>query len=147
MTGASSEVPNSTRALPFLLSLTGVPGSGWHPPRKASLVEGLQREIYGPRRASSQEPGDFPCCKRGPFPGSPAVKNLPCNAGDRCSIPGQWTKIPHLRTNKPEHCNQWAHAPQLGSPCVTNYRTHTLWSPCATTGEPVGHHGRSVCCN
>ena len=28
------------------------------------------------------------------FPGSPMVKNLPCNAGDTGSIPGQETKIP-----------------------------------------------------
>ena len=26
--------------------------------------------------------------------GSFVVKNLPCNAGDACSIPGQGTKIP-----------------------------------------------------
>ena len=29
------------------------------------------------------------------FPGGPAVKNLPYNAGDVGSIPGQGTKIPH----------------------------------------------------
>ena len=29
------------------------------------------------------------------FPGGPVVKNLPCNAGDVGSIPGQGTKIPH----------------------------------------------------
>ena len=29
------------------------------------------------------------------FPGGPVVKNLPCNAGDVSSIPGQGTKIPH----------------------------------------------------
>ena len=29
------------------------------------------------------------------FPGGPVVKNLACNAGDRGSIPGQGTKIPH----------------------------------------------------
>ena len=29
------------------------------------------------------------------FPGGPAVKNPPCNAGDAGSIPGQGTKIPH----------------------------------------------------
>ena len=28
------------------------------------------------------------------FPGDPVVKNLPCNAGDTGSIPGQGTKIP-----------------------------------------------------
>ena len=29
------------------------------------------------------------------FPGGPVVKNLPSNAGNRSSIPGQGTKIPH----------------------------------------------------
>ena len=29
------------------------------------------------------------------FPGAPVVKNLPCNAGDGGSIPGEGTKIPH----------------------------------------------------
>ena len=29
------------------------------------------------------------------FPGGPVVKNLPYNAGDLGSIPGQRTKIPH----------------------------------------------------
>ena len=29
------------------------------------------------------------------FPGGSVVKNLPCNAGDAGSIPGQGTKIPH----------------------------------------------------
>ena len=29
------------------------------------------------------------------FPGGPVVKNLPSNAGDVGSIPGQVTKIPH----------------------------------------------------
>ena len=29
------------------------------------------------------------------FPGGPVVKNLPGNAGDAGSIPGQGTKIPH----------------------------------------------------
>ena len=29
------------------------------------------------------------------FPGGPVVRNLPCNAGDIGSIPGQETKIPH----------------------------------------------------
>ena len=32
---------------------------------------------------------------RGIFPGGPAVKNLPSNAGDRGSIPGEGTKISH----------------------------------------------------
>ena len=29
------------------------------------------------------------------LPSGPVVKNLPCNAGDAGSIPGQGTKIPH----------------------------------------------------
>ena len=28
------------------------------------------------------------------FPGGPVVKNLPCNAGDKGSIPGWGNKIP-----------------------------------------------------
>ena len=32
---------------------------------------------------------------KGDFPDGPVVKNLPCNAGDMGSIPGQGTKIPH----------------------------------------------------
>ena len=31
----------------------------------------------------------------GDFLGGPVVKNLPCNAGDKSSIPDQGTKIPH----------------------------------------------------
>ena len=31
----------------------------------------------------------------GDFPGGPVVKNMPSNAGDTGSIPGQGTKIPH----------------------------------------------------
>ena len=31
----------------------------------------------------------------GDFPGGPVVKNLPCNAGDRGSIPRQRPNIPH----------------------------------------------------
>ena len=31
----------------------------------------------------------------GDFPGGPVVKNLPSNAGDTGSIPGQGTKVPH----------------------------------------------------
>ena len=31
----------------------------------------------------------------GDFPGGPVVKNLPSNAGDAGSIPGQGTEIPH----------------------------------------------------
>ena len=30
------------------------------------------------------------------FPGDPVVKNLPSNAGDTDSIPGQGTKISHV---------------------------------------------------
>ena len=49
----------------------------------------------------------------GDFPRDPMVKNLPCNAGDMGSIPGQGTKIPHtveqlslsVTTTEPESCN------------------------------------------
>ena len=54
------------------------------------------------------------------FPGGPVVKNLPCNAGDMCSVSDQRTKIPRI-------------AGQL-SPSTA---AHVLWSPCATTRESV----------
>jgi len=55
----------------------------------------------------------------GDFPRDPMVKNLPCNAGDMGSIPGQGTKIPHtveqlslsVTTTEPESRNYW-------SPCA-----------------------------
>ena len=31
------------------------------------------------------------------FPGGPVAKNLPCNAGDAGSTPGQASKMPQLR--------------------------------------------------
>ena len=37
------------------------------------------------------------------FAGGPVVKNLPSNAGDSSSIPGQGTKIPHA-AGKPSPC-------------------------------------------
>ena len=39
------------------------------------------------------------------FPGGPAVNNLPCNAGDRSSIPGQEARIPRGSggSTKPTH--------------------------------------------
>ena len=56
----------------------------------------------------------------GDFPGGPMVKNLPCNAGDVSSIPGQGTKIPQAaeqlspgtRTPESTHHNLIVHAPQ-----------------------------------
>ena len=44
------------------------------------------------------------------------VKNLPCNAGDRGSIPGQETKIPHA-------------VKQLSSNAATTEHTHTTKDP------------------
>ena len=40
------------------------------------------------------------------FPGGPVVKNLPSNAGDKGSIPGQGTKIPHASGPLSPHRNQ-----------------------------------------
>ena len=52
---------------------------------------------------------DYP--KTGDFPGGPVVKNLPCNAGDKGSIPGWGTKIPHSE-------EATAHRLQLESLCA-----------------------------
>ena len=50
------------------------------------------------------------------------VKNLPSNAGDSGSMPGQETKIPHAPTRASS--TEPAHAPWVA---------HMLWSPGATT--------------
>ena len=57
------------------------------------------------------------------FPGGPLVKNLPCNAGDACRIPGWGTKTPHvteqlsLRATAREsvHQNQRPHIPHAAT--------------------------------
>ena len=66
------------------------------------------------------------------FPGGPAVRNPPSNAGDSGSIPGRGTGIPRatgqliLRTTTTElACH--------------NYRAHTPWSQRATTREEKTH--------
>ena len=41
------------------------------------------------------------------FPGGPVVKNLPCNAGDVGSIPGQGTKIPHVTEQLKPMCHNY----------------------------------------
>ena len=63
---------------------------------------------------------------QGNFPGGPVVKNLPYNAGDTSSIPGQGTKIPHATgqlspratTTELARLNERACMPQLQSPCA-----------------------------
>ena len=55
------------------------------------------------------------------FPGGTVVKNLSCNAGDTCSIPGKVSKIPHaagqlslrIITGESEQHNKKAHMPQV----------------------------------
>ena len=55
------------------------------------------------------------------FPGGPVVKNLPGHAGDKGSIPGQGTKIPHAlkqlslctTTRKFIHLNKRSRVTQL----------------------------------
>ena len=37
------------------------------------------------------------------FPGSPVVRNLPCNAGDESLIPGWGTKIPQAMELQSPH--------------------------------------------
>ena len=63
------------------------------------------------------------------------VKNLPYNAGDRGSIPGQGTKIPHAM-GQLSSCATTTELTRLNwSPRATNYRAHTPWNPHATTTE------------
>ena len=46
--------------------------------------------------------GTFKIYSQG-LPGSPVVKNLPCNSGDVGLIPGQGTKIPHAMDQLSPH--------------------------------------------
>ena len=60
------------------------------------------------------------------FPGSPVVKNLPCNAGDTSSIPGLGrSHMPH---------GNWASGPQLVSPSSGACKLQLL-SPRSMTTE------------
>ena len=63
----------------------------------------------------------------GDFLSSPGVKNLPCNAGDMCSIPEQETKI------SPMPKGQW-------SLCI-------LQPPILHALEPKSHNEYPVCHN
>ena len=71
-------------------------------------------------------------------PGGPVVKNLPYNAGDAGSIPGQGTKIPRA-------------AGQL-IPCATTTELTCLkWRRekphTATREKPVHRNKEPTCCN
>ena len=65
--------------------------------------------------------------QRGDFPGDPVVKNLPSNAGDAGSIPGQGTHIPCAMeqlspcasTTEPMHPNKRS--------CMKQWRSHIPW--------------------
>ena len=64
------------------------------------------------------------------FPGGPVVKNLPSNAGNAGSIPGQGTKISHAAgqlsprstTIELEHLNERAHVLQTTEPMCSGAR-------------------------
>ena len=54
------------------------------------------------------------------------VKNLPGNAGDVISIPGQGNMIPH--------------AMEQLNPCAATTEAKELWSPCTAIREPACHN-------
>ena len=56
------------------------------------------------------------------LPGGPVVKNLPSNAGDAGSVPGQGTKIPHGVQQLSRYASARAHMPQTTEP--TRSGTH-----------------------
>ena len=63
------------------------------------------------------------------FPGGVVVKNnLPPNAGDTRSIPGQRTKIPHAT-------GQLSPQATTREPARRNYQDLTLWSLCSASRE------------
>ena len=71
------------------------------------------------------------------FHGGPVVKNLPYNAGDVSSIPGQGTKIPHAAGQLSPRATTSELARLNRSPRAASYRAHALWTPHATTTEPM----------
>ena len=84
------------------------------------------------------------------FPGGPLVKNLPSNAGDMDSIPGQGTKIPHAAgqlslhttTIELERLNKRARVPQTTEPTCSAASAPQLQreNPHATIREKPAHH-------
>ena len=76
----------------------------------------------------------FKVYRSGDFPGGPVVKNLPYNAGDTGSIPGQGTKIPHAPGQLSPHTTTTELAHFNSRACVpTCSGAHMPWSPHATT--------------
>ena len=91
------------------------------------------------------------------------VNNLPSNAGDAGSIPGQETKIPHatgqlsprVTTTELERLNERARVPQTtestlsGAPVPQLERSLSAATkrPCATMKDPACLNEDPVCCN
>ena len=69
------------------------------------------------------------------FPGGPAVKNPPYNAGDTGSIPGQVLKIPYATGQLNPRATTTELTRLSYSPRAANYRAQALWNPRATTRE------------
>ena len=86
------------------------------------------------------------------FPGGPVVKNLPCNAGDTGSIPGQGTKIPHALGKLSQHAAITETA--CLEPMLWNKRSHhnetpthckKEWLPLITTRESLRPATKTQC--
>ena len=81
------------------------------------------------------------------FPGGPAVKNPPSNAGDAGSIPGRGTKIPHATgqlspratTTELTRLNERACVPQTTEPTLPGACTPQL-----KRGKPTHHSYREA---
>ena len=65
------------------------------------------------------------------------VKNLPYNAGDAGSTPGQGTKIPHAVGQLSLCATTTELNASTREPGAANYRAHALCSPRTTTTEPT----------
>ena len=70
------------------------------------------------------------------FPGSPVVKNPPCNAGNAGVIPGQGTKIPHAVEQLNTHA--------VTTECVPQWKSlHDATKiPCASTRTRCGQKNK-----
>ena len=77
----------------------------------------------------------------GDFPHGPVVKNLPCHPGDKDSIPGQGTKIPHAPEQlSPRAATTEAYAPQLRPNSAKRINESEVFS-CSVMSDSSQPHG------
>ena len=70
------------------------------------------------------------------FPGGPVVKNLPSNGGDKGSIPGWWTKVPHA-SGQLSLCTQLCNEDPVQSKQKQKQKNPKNQKPTVTANLPI----------